>query len=321
MTMFLPGHDGVHHAAVDRTAVESSLESGEFFWLDIHKPDEEEYAILRDVFRFHPLALEDARNFGQRAKIETYDDYAFIVFYGAAPPPDVDSLVEVHCFYSERYLVTVRKDESQANEDLRARYERRPVPAEKPIAVLYRLLDSLTDSFFPVLGDFDERIDEIQDAMIAAPGEEQMHEIFAMRRQLVNLRRAVTPQRDLLAQMLTRGHALPGLDEEAERYFRDIYDHLIRVSDLIDSYRDLLTGALDVYLSTVSNRLNVVIQRLTVIATLALPLIVITGFFGQNFGFLVRHISGWPAFVGYGVAAPVALFVALVVYLKSRDLA
>jgi magnesium transporter len=157
--------------------------------------------------------------------------------------------------------------------------------------------------------------------MIAAPGEEQMHEIFAMRRQLVNLRRAVTPQRDLLAQMLTRGHALPGLDEEAERYFRDIYDHLIRVSDLIDSYRDLLTGALDVYLSTVSNRLNVVIQRLTVIATLALPLIVITGFFGQNFGFLVRHISGWPAFVGYGVAAPVALFVALVVYLKSRDLA
>jgi magnesium transporter len=321
MSMFLLGHDGAHHAPVDRATVESSLEGGKFFWLDVHRPDEEEYAILRDVFRFHPLALEDARHFGQRAKIETYDDYAFIVFYGAAPPPDVDSLVEVHCFYSERYLVTVRKDESQANEDLRARYERRSAPAEKPIAVLYRLLDSLTDSFFPVLADLDERIDEIQDAMIAAPREEQMQEIFAMRRQLVNLRRAVTPQRDLLGQMLTRGHALPGLDEEAERYFRNVYDHLIRVSDLIDSYRDLLTGAMDVYLSTVSNRLNVVIQRLTVIATLALPLIVITGFFGQNFGFLVRHISGWPAFVAYGVAAPLALFVALVVYLKRRDLA
>jgi magnesium transporter len=318
--MFLLGHDGVHHAPVDRAAVEASVESGSFFWLDLHQPGEEEYAILRDVFHFHPLALEDARHFGQRAKIETFDEYAFLVFYGAAPPPDVDSLVEVHCFYSERYLVTVRKDESRANEDLRARYERRPVPAEKPIALLYRLLDSLTDSFFPILADFDERIDEIQDAMTTAPSDDQMHEIFAMRRQLVNLRRAVTPQRDLLGQMLTRGQALPGLDEEAERYFRDIYDHLIRVSDLIDSYRDLLTGALDVYLSTVSNRLNIVIQRLTVIATLALPLIVITGFFGQNFGFLVRHINGWPAFVGYGVVAPLALLVTLVLYLRRRNL-
>ena len=321
MSMFLLGHDGAHHAPVDRAAVESRLEEGKFFWLDVHQPGDEEYDILRDVFQFHPLALEDARHFGQRAKIDGYGEYAFIVFYGAAPPPDIDSLVEVHCFYSEQYLVTVRKDESQANEDLRARYERRPVPAEKPIAVLYRLLDSLTDSFFPVLADFDERIDQVQDAMIAAPREEQMHEIFAMRRRLVNLRRAVTPQRDLLGQLLSRGEELPGLDAEAERYFRDVYDHLIRVSDLIDSYRDLLTGALDVYLSTVSNRLNVVIERLTVLATLALPLIVITGFFGQNFAFLVRHINGWPEFLVYGIVAPLVLLVVLVVYLKRKNLA
>lgn len=321
MTGYLLDHEGVNQPRVDHAAIESRLEGGEFFWLDLHDPTEEEYALLRDVFRFHPLALEDARHFGQRAKIESYEDYTFIVFYGAAPEPDVDRLVELHCFYSERYVVTVRKDETRACDELRARYEHRPVPVEKPIAFLYRLLDSLTDSFFPLLADVDESIDRLQEEMVSGPRDEQLHEIFAMRRRLVNLRRAITPQRDLVGQLLSRGYGLPGLDAEAEHYFRDVYDHLIRVSDLIDSYRDLLTSAMDVYLSSVSNRLNIVIQRLTVIATLALPLIVITGFFGQNFGFLVRHINGWPAFVGYGIAAPLVLFAGLVLYLKRRDLA
>ena len=320
MTGYLLDREGGKQARVDQPAIESRLSAGEFFWFDLHDPTEEEYALLEEVFRFHPLAVEDARHFGQRAKIESYDDFSFIVFYGAAPEPDDDRLVEVHCFYSDRFLVTVRKDESHACDDLRARYERRPLPAEKPIALLYRLLDSLTDSFFPVLAELDEQIDRVQDEMLAAPRDEQMHEIFTLRRRLVNLRRAVTPQRDLLGQLLSRGYELPGLDEDAERYFRDIYDHLIRVSDLIDSYRDLLTGAMDVYLSSVSNRLNVVIQRLTVLATLALPLIVITGFFGQNFGWLVDHISGWPQFVSLGVVVPATLLGLLVFYLRRRRL-
>jgi magnesium transporter len=320
VTAHLLDRDGVQQARVDRPAIEARLTSGEFFWLDLHAPDGEEFALLRDVLRFHPLALEDAEHFGQRSKIESYGDYTFIVFYGAAPPPDRDRLVEVHCFYSERYLVTVRKDKAPACDHLRERYEHRPVPVERPIALLYRLLDSLTDSFFASLNDFDERIDGLQDEMTAGPRDEQLHEIFAMRRRLVYLRRTVTPQRDLVGQLVSGSFELPGLDEEAEHYFRDVYDHLIRVSELIDSYRDLLTGAMDVYLSTVSNRLNIVTKRLTVLATLALPLIFITGFFGQNFGFLVRHIDTWPAFVGYGIGVPLLFLVALGIYLKRRDL-
>lgn len=320
MTAYLVDRDGVQQARIDRTAIEARLSAGEFFWLDLHAPGEEEHTLLRDVLRFHPLALEDSESFGQRPKIDPYGDYTLLVFYGAAPPPDEDRLVEVHCFYSERFLVTVRQDEAPACDQLRERYEHRPVPVERPIALLYRLLDSLADSFFASLDDFDERIDRLQDEMLAGPRDEQMHEIFEMRRRLVDLRRTVTPQRDVVGQLVSGSFDLPGLDAEAEHYFRDVYDHLIRVSELVDSFRDLLTGAMDVYLSTVSNRLNVVTKRLTVLATLSLPLIFITGFFGQNFGVLVRHINSWPAFVGYGVGLPVLLLIGLGIYLRRRDL-
>ena len=118
-----------------------------------------------------------------------------------------------------------------------------------------------------------------------------------MKRLLVGMRKAVSPQRDLFASLMGGVAQLPGMTEEDERYFRDVYDHLIRISDLIDTYRDLLTGAMDVYLSTVSNRLNVVMKQLAIIATIFLPLSFVTGFFGQNFGFMIRHVAGGPAFI------------------------
>jgi len=318
VTAYLLDRDGNEQPRADRAALEARLGSNEFFWLDIHAPTEEEFKLLRDVFRFHPLALEDSEQFGQRPKIDEYDNFVFLVFFGAAPPPDEDRLVEVHCFYSDRFLVTVRQDPAPACDKVRERYSKRPAPLERPIAVLYRLLDELTDSFFPALEDFDERIDDIQDEMLGGPNDAQLHEIFSMRRRLVYLRRAVTPERDLMAELANGVRRLPDMDDEAERYFRDVYDHLIRVSDMIDSYRDLLTGSMDVYLSMVSNRVNVETKRLTVIATIALPLIVISGFFGQNFGFLVRHIDSAAAFLGLGIGMPLVLFALLMAYLRSR---
>jgi magnesium transporter len=318
MGSHLLDRDGTIQPRYDRVAIESRLTSGEFFWLDLHDPTEQDYELLRDVFRFHPLAVEDSEQFGQRPKMEDYGSFVFIVFFGASPPPDEDRLVEVHCFYSERFLITVRKDEAPACEALKERYSKRPAPLERPIALLYRLLDELTDSFFPALEDLDERIDELQDAMITGPTDAQLQEMFAMRRTLVYLRRAVTPQRDLTGEIARGLQTIPDLDEEAERYFRDIYDHLIRVSDMIDSYRDLLSSAMDVYLSTVSNRLNVEMKRLTIIATIALPLIVISGFFGQNFGWLVDHIDSLWSFLVFGVALPVVMFTLLMTYLRRR---
>ena len=319
MTSHLLDREGKPQARVDRTRLEARLRGGEFFWLDLHEPGPDDYALLRDVFGFHPLALEDSEHFGQRPKLEDYGDFVFLVLYGAAPAPDEDRLVEVHVFYSERFLVTVRRDEAPACDLVRERYARRPGRPAQPIALLYQVMDALVDSFFPALGAVDDRIDTLQDEMLAGPSERQLQELFGLRRRLVVLRRAVTSERDLVGRFVT-GDELPGLDEDAQRYFRDVHDHLIQLADQIDVYRELLTGSMDIYLTTVSNRLNSVMKRLTVIATIALPLIVITGFFGQNFGFLVDHISSGAAFVGYAIVLPLAAFAVLAVVLRRRGL-
>jgi magnesium transporter len=299
-----------------REKVEELLSKGEFFWLDLDRPDPDDFEILRNVFEFHPLALEDSEQFGQRAKLDEYDDYAFLVVYGAAP--DEDRLVEVHCFFSERYLVTVHQDDCPAFREVRDRYARRAKPLERPSLLLYKIVDGLVDSFFPILADFDDRIDELEDAIFLHASDEQLQELFAMKRLFVGLRKAITPQRDLFAGLMGGVADLPGMVPEDERYFRDVYDHLIRISDLIDTYRDLLTSSMDVYLSTVSNRMNAVMKQLTIIATIFLPLAWITGIFGQNFGFLVRHIASWEAFVVYGIGLEVIAVALLLAYFRRQ---
>ncbi|HEY7946286.1 MAG TPA: CorA family divalent cation transporter, partial [Acidimicrobiales bacterium] len=131
--------------------------------------------------------------------------------------------------------------------------------------------------------------------------------------------KVITPQRDIFASLAASDSALPGMTPDAERYFRDLYDHLIRISDLVDSYRDLLTGAMDTHLSTVSNRLNLVMKQLTIIATIFLPLSFITGFFGQNFGVMISHITGWAAFVFLGIGLQILVAVGLLVMFRRRS--
>jgi magnesium transporter len=309
-------HHGSSEIQFGRETVEQLLADGGFFWLDLDQPSADDFEILRDVFKFHPLAVEDSEHFDQRAKVDDYDDFVFIVAYGASP--DDDRLVEVHCFYSERFLVTVHHDDCLAFAEIRRRYARRQTAFDQPSLLLYRILDGLVDSFFPILADFDDRIDELEDAIFLKADDSQLQEIFQMKRLLVGMRKAVTPQRDTFASRMGGIAQLPGLAEEDERYFRDVYDHLIRISDLIDSYRDLLSGAMDVYLSTVSNRLNSTMKQLAVIATIFLPLSWLTGFFGQNFGFQVKHIADWATFVGLGLGTELVALAILVVYFKRR---
>jgi magnesium transporter len=224
----------------------------------------------------------------------------------------------VHCFYSERLLITVRHDDSPAFAEIRRRYQDRNMAIDRPSLLLYRVVDGLVDSFFPILGAFDERIDELEDQIFARADDQQLQEIFRMKRLLVGMRKAVTPQRDTFASLMGRIAQLPGLEDEDERYFRDIYDHLIRISDLIDSYRDVLTGTMDVYLSRVSNRLNSVMKQLTVIATIFLPVTFITGFFGQNFGWMVHHVGGPGTFAMFGIGSEIAIVAVLLTLFKHR---
>jgi magnesium transporter len=307
---------GSHEVQFNRERVTALLAHGSFFWLDLERPDGDDFEILRDVFGFHALAVEDSEHFDQRAKLDDYDDFLFIVVYGASP--DDDRLVEVHCFYSERFLLTVHHDDCPAFAEIRRRYQQRDEAIDRPSLLLYRIVDGLVDSFFPILGDFDNRIDELEDAIFQKADDAQLQEIFRMKRLLVGMRKAVSPQRDTFASLMGRIGELPGLAEEDERYFRDVYDHLIRISDMIDSYRDLLTSAMDVYLSTVSNRLNAVMKQLAVIATIFLPLSWLTGFFGQNFGWLTGQVGQWQAFVGVGVGTELVALAILLALFRRR---
>jgi magnesium transporter len=310
-------HDrGSEEIDFSRENVEKLLAGNSFFWVDVDQPEADDYTVLRDVFKFHTLAVEDSETFGQRAKIDDYDDFVFMVVYGAVP--DDDRLVEVHCFYSEKFLVTVHRDEAPAFTEVRERYVKRTKGVDDPAQLLYRIVEALVDSFFPILADFDDRIDELENETFLNAGDEQLQEIFRMKRLLVGMRKAVTPQRDMFASLMGGVAALPGMTEEDERYFRDIYDHLLRISDLIDTYRDLLTSSMDVYLSTVSNRLNSVMKQLTVMATVFLPLTFVTGFFGQNFGWMVVHIQGSWQFAVFGIGLEIVTVAALFTVFKRR---
>ncbi|HXE45552.1 MAG TPA: magnesium/cobalt transporter CorA [Conexibacter sp.] len=304
--------------SADERAIDALIARDEFFWLDLVDPSDERLAALGERFGWHPLALEDTQHFGQRPKLDRYDDQMLIVFYGAHASGPATRLIEVHMLVSGSWVVTVRRDPCEQLDALRARLAGRDGESEQ--FVVYRILDTLTDTFFPVLEGIDDAIDELEDQIVLRPDDEQLQRLFHIKRGLVTLRRVVTPQRDLAARTIEEIAELPGLEPGTRDYFRDVYDHLIRVSDMVDSYRDLLTSAMDVYLSTVSNRLNVVMKQLTVVATIFLPITALTGFFGQNFGFLVRHITGATAFVVWGVGGIVLSCLLLMIWFKRNDL-
>jgi len=295
-------------------AIAERLRRTDVFWLDVHATEPADIALMRDVFGFHPLAVEDVEDFGQRAKVEEYDGFTYLVAFGAAPPTDDDRLVEVHCFYSDHFLVTVHRDEAPALEEAGSRCDARPELLEHAPFLLYHVLDSMVDGFFPVMDDIDARIGAIETRLEdAATDQHVTQEIFAMRRELVTIRRAVAPQREQMARIAAGTVNLPGLTDETRRYFRDVEDHLILISGIIDGYRDLLAGATDVYLSQVNNRLNLVMKQLTAVAGIFLPLTFVTGFFGQNFSWMVDHVGGPGWFFVLGIVLQVAVAGGLVI--------
>ncbi len=306
--------------SVDERTIEDLTARDEFFWLDLVDPGDEQLAALGERFGWHLLALEDMQHFGQRPKLDRYEEQMLLVFYGVRSTPDpVDEeprLVEVHVMVSGGWVVTVRRERCTELDELRRRVAADASRDEE--LVVYRIFDALTDTFFPVLEAVDDAIDALEDAIVLKPDDEQLQRLFRLKRRLVVLRRVITPQRDLAARTIGEIADLPGLESGTRDYFRDVYDHLIRISDLVDSYRDLLTGAMDVYLSTVSNRLNVVMKQLTLVATVFLPITALTGFFGMNFGYLVRHITGATAFFVFGVGGALASIVVLYAWFRRQ---
>jgi magnesium transporter len=264
------------------------------FWLDIENPGDDDYALLEKTFGFHPLTLEDIRHQNQRPKVDEYPGYAFVVLFTAELEGKRAQVREHHLYVSPQYLVSVHIEPSDPLNRLRERIKANPDLTRRSLPFLfYLVVDQLVDSLFPVLEQLDDATDELEDRIIDQPDTSALTELSDLKRTVVDLRKVLGAQRDVFQRLTTRAVGDPG-DKEMSIFYRDVYDHLVRQYETVDSLRDLLTSAMDVYLSTVSNRLNLRITRLTVFATLFLPLTFITGFFGMNFAWLVAHIApGW----------------------------
>jgi magnesium transporter len=301
------------------TAAAAHLKAKGFFWIDLESPSDEDLAEFGKLLDLHPLTIEDARTFHQRPKIEEYQGYMDMVVFGV--DTDVSAgerlLREVHMIVSGDYVMTIHRTHLPALDDLRARYADKPLRSEQ--FLVYKILDAISSTFFPVLARIDDDIDDIEQDVIDRASVESLQRIFGLKRDLVSMRRVITPMRDVFARDADRIAELPGMEADERLYFRDLYDGLIRISDLVDSYRDLLSGATDMYLSTVANRQGEINKQLTVIATIFLPLTFLTGFFGQNFAFLTGHITNhlW-AFLVFGIGLLIASVAGFAIYFRRK---
>ena len=256
-------------------------------WVDIQGlGNEETWQRIGAVFDLHPLVLEDVVNVPQRPTVEEYEDQLVIISQMVLPKPDE------HGFYSEQvsfvlskhYLLTVQEEPEYDCFDLvRSRIESGKGNIRKHGAdfLAYALLDAIIDGFFPVLEDYGERIEALEDEVVANPTPKTLQKIYKLRRELLALRRAIWPQRSAINRLIRDNSQLIGQDVQI--YLRHCYDHVIQVIDLVETYRELTSGLMDVYLSAVSNKMNEVMKLLTVISTIFIPLTFVAGVYGMNF--------------------------------------
>lgn len=257
-------------------------------WIDLEAQDAAQLAVLAERFQFHPLTLEDCSHFDQRPKVETYADYLFLVIHGfRLPSPDGDGIdsLELHLFLGERFLVTVHAEPILGVEMVWKRLEGEGALLHRgPDFVAYLVADAVVDAYFPLLDDIASQVDEIEDRVLDEHSQVELAEIFRFKRLLVELRKVLSPQRDVFALLAKRGEGWVG--ERTALYFRDVYDHVLRLHESVEATRDLLGNALDAYLWSASQRTNEIMKRLTLLSAVFLPLTFITGFFGQNFDHL-----------------------------------
>jgi magnesium transporter len=268
----------------DRSTVSTFLQHDNLnLWLDLENYDKEEIEWLGSVFNFHYLALEDCINLNQRSKVEEYDGYMFFVLHHSYLDSDERLQTdELHIFLGPRFIVSVHQKPMHVVDFSIVRCKGEPHTLEKGCDfIFYMLGDHLVDDYFPLLDNIEDKLDDLEDKVISSPNREFLSKIFTLKQDLVRLRKIIGPLREVFSLIYRRDYGL--IKEKTYLYIRDVHDHLVRIHDIIDSYRDMLGNMLDVYLSTVSNNLNQVMKRLTIIATIFMPLGFIVGFFGMNF--------------------------------------
>jgi magnesium transporter len=306
-------------------ALSALLEApGTYVWCDAVDPTEADLAPLERLFGLHPLAVEDALHAHQRPKVEEYGGgesaYWFIVVHPVTLADDDLVLHEMAIFAGRNFVITVRDRPAYSVDDIRTRWLADSDAARSDSGfLLHALLDTVVDGYFPIAEWFEERVDAIEASLFEASskaGSGILLRIFRMKKDSQRFRRAAWPMRDVLAPIVRAD--LPIFSDAHNAYFRDVYDHAVRVIDQVDATRDLANSALDVQLAVTANRQNEVSKQLTIIATVFLPLSFITGFFGQNFAVLVGHMTTARAFWVFGVASEVVAVIGLLILFKRR---
>ena len=292
--------------AIEPAAISNLLPvAGNILWLDIQDPTPDDIELLRCEFGFHELALEDVVAPHERAKIDPYDGYYFIVFNGF----EDHQVREIDLFVGQHYLVSVHHGPVAAIVETIDRWRRNAALVGPGVGgLLYTLLDAVVDGYFPVVDALAERVEELETSIFQARGADRLADVFALKKDLLNLRRVLSPERDVLNMLLRRD--VPHLGAEVLVYFQDVYDHTIRVLDSIDLYRDQLTGLLDAHLSIVSNRLNTTMKRMTALATILMSLALVSGIYGMNFQLTPSNdwVGGFWWAMGLMLAVGIGLF-------------
>ena len=252
-------------------------------WLDISDPQSHDLALAATELGLHPLAVEDAQQRHERPKIDQYDDHYFLVFYALEEPsPNVVREVEISIFMKQNAIVTVHEGDFTARATVERRF--REGKLQTTGLLLHALLDTIVDQYFQVIDSLGDRVDLLEQMVVGGDAQDydtSIRELFELKRDLLRVRRRIAPEREVLAG-LVRGDIRELRESGRRAYFQDVYDHINRVTDEIDTFRELTSNVIDAHLASVSNRLNEVVKVLTSMATVLLVLTLVTGFFGQN---------------------------------------
>ena len=302
-------HTGQHILTDDE--IPAKLQSTEgAIWIDVTNPSPEGLSFLHSLFDFHPLAVEDVFNHEQRPKAEEFSDHLFIILNPIAMQDGELNSSELNIFVGKNYLITLHHNVEPVIIQARQRIDPKRVPFEVSATyLLYMILDTVVDSYLPILETIDLEIDELGAKLVQTPDPAMQIRLFQLKRTLNTLWWIVWPQQDILSALLN--HQLVFIDPKSQYYLRDITDHLLRIADLIQGSRDTVTGLISLYVSAVSNQLNVAVNRLTMFTIIIGVIAVISGLYGMNF----EHT--WPPFDapwGVPVVLGLMLLSILVVY-------